>query len=166
MLGLMLQRLIDRVFAFEVIDGDRCPYLHRWRLASFGRKRFLYLHHFVGSDWSRDPHDHPKRFISIGLWGGYIEETPSLASLARAMNGQADPDVFRWSNRTEYRAPWIRSFPATHIHRLILPPGGTCWTLVFTGRETKPWGFFYPDGSWVEFQRYMRSERPDVAKDC
>ena len=101
----MLQRLIDRVFAFERIDGDRCPYLHRWRLASFGRKRFLYLHHFVGSDWSRDPHDHPKRFISIGLWGSYIEETPSLASLALAMNGQATADVFRWPCRTEYRAP-------------------------------------------------------------
>ena len=162
----MLQRLIDRVFAFEVIDGGRCPYLHRWRLASFGRKRFLYLHHFVGSDWSRDPHDHPKRFISIGLWGGYVEETPSLANIALLMNGQKTDDVFSWPNRTEYLAPWIRSFPATHIHRLILPPGGTCWTLVFTGRETQAWGFYLPDGTWIEWMRYMRTGRPDVAKDC
>ena len=168
----VLKRLIDRVFAFEVIDGGRCPYLHRWRLASFGRKRFLYLHHFVGSDWSRDPHDHPKRFISIGLWGGYVEESHNwthrmaLLRFRELRAGRPFTERFAWPNRTVYRAPWIRSFPAAHIHRLILPPGGTCWTLVFTGRETKPWGFFYQDGTWVEFQRYMRSERPDVAKDC
>ena len=161
----MLQRLIDRVFAFEVIDGGRCPYLHRWRLAAFGRKRFLYLHHFVGSDWSRDPHDHPKRFISMGLWGGYIEETPGPSdqpprTIAELQVALGTSDLRTW------RAPWIRSFPATHIHRLILPPGGTCWTLVFTGRETRPWGFYFPNGSWIEWKRYMRSGRPDVAKDC
>ena len=162
----MLQRLINRVFAFERIDGDRCPYLHRWRLASFGRKRFLYLHHFIGSDWSRDLHDHPKRFVSIGLWGSYIEETPSLANMMLMMNGQNTGDVFSWTDKRTWRAPWMRTFPADHIHRLILPPGGTCWTLVFTGRETKAWGFFLPDGTWVEWMRYMRGTRPDVAKDC
>ena len=151
----MFQRLIDRVFAFERIDGDdRCPYLHRWRLASFGRERKVYLHHFVGSDWSRDLHDHPKRFISIGLWGGYIEETPATWPLVQP------PRLRTW------RAPWIRSFPATHIHRLILPDGWTCWTLVFTGRETRAWGFFLPDGTWIEWMRYMRGGRPDIAKDC
>ena len=154
----MLQRLIDRVFAFECIDGDRCPYLHRWRLAAFGRKRFLYLHHFIGSDWSRDLHDHPKRFISIGLWGSYIEETP--------VRFAGTDTQYAYTQQRTYRAPWIRSFPAEHIHRLIQPPGGTCWTLVFTGRETQAWGFYLPDGTWIEWMRYMRGGRPDIAKDC
>ena len=162
----MLQRLIDLVFAFECIDGDRCPYLHRWRLASFRSERRVYLHHFVGSDWSRDLHDHPKRFISIGLWGSYIEETPAPVEL-KLRNGQiVNEGMSRPRNHRTWRAPWVRSFPAAHIHRLILPPGGTCWTLVFTGRETQAWGFYLPDGTWIEWMRYMRGGRPDVAKDC
>ena len=146
-----LQRLIDRVFAYECIDGGRCPYLHRWRLFTFGRERNVYLHRFVGSDWSRDLHNHPKRFVSIGLWGGYVEETP-----------HPDPDGV--ALRT-YRAPWIRTFPAEHIHRLIMPAGWTCWTLVFTGNVTQPWGFF-PDGRWVPWEIYVESDRADEAKNC
>ena len=162
-----LQRLIDRVFAFEEIGAtEGCPYLHRWRLIAFGRERRIYLHRFVGSDWSRDPHDHPKRFISIGLWGSYIEMTPSLVNLALMMNGQQTDNVFSHMDWKVFNAPWIRRFPATHIHRIILPAGGTCWTLVFTGRETKPWGFFLPTGKWVEWKQYMRSGRPQEAKDC
>ncbi len=62
------------LFAYEEVNGrGRCPtYLFRWCLLSLsGRK--AYLHHFVGNDWSNDLHDHPRRFISIGLWGGYTE---------------------------------------------------------------------------------------------
>ena len=156
-----LQRVIDRIFAFENIgSAEGCPYLHRWRLLAFGRERRVYLHRFVGSDWSRDPHDHPKQFISIGLWGSYIEMTPSPVWLF------IKDDVFAHMHSHVYEAPWVRRFPATHIHRIILPAGGTCWTLVCTGRETKPWGFFLPTGTWVEWTRYIRSGRPQEAKDC
>ena len=133
----MLQQLIDRLFHFERIDGHGAVarYLHRWTLLRLPGGRALYLHHFVGSDWSRDLHDHPKGFLSIGLWGGYIEFTP------------ARPDGRRW------RAPWVRYFPATHIHRLEVPRN--CWTLVYVGKLQRNWGF-HTAGSWMPWDEYVR----------
>jgi hypothetical protein len=97
----------------EQINGhERCEtYLWRWTITKWCG-RGIYLHHFIGDDWSRDLHDHPKRFISIGLYGWYIEET-------------------RWTgvpggmHFKKYTAPWIRTFPATHIHRLPVPSKNT-----------------------------------------
>lgn len=128
---------LNKIFKLEEINGkNRCPtYMYRWTLVA--TKVFnIYLHHFVADDWSRDMHDHPKRFISIGLKGRYIEQTP---------NG------FKY-----YRAPWIRTFPANHIHRIILS-GGSCWTLVITLRPTREWGFWHR-GRWVFWKDYVADE--------
>jgi hypothetical protein len=130
--------LLDRLFRKEEINGGgRCPtYLYRWTLLSiFGRS--VYLHHFVGDDWSRDLHDHPKRFISIGLWGGYTEETPA--------------------GIRDYRAPWVRTFPAEHIHRIALGPHKTCWTLVIVLKAVRDWGFWH-DGKWMHWKDYVRGK--------
>ena len=78
----------------DIFSGGR-PYLHRWRLLSLPNGRRLYLHHFVRSDSQRDLHDHPKTFISIGLLGGYVEETPH--------------------GRKRFVAPFIRKFPPEHL---------------------------------------------------
>lgn len=125
-----MKAFLDRAFSLEEINGNGvCPtYLYRWTLLSFRDRFSVYLHKFVGDDWSIDKHDHPKRFISIGLWGSYTEWTP----------GSRDREVcIRWN------APWIRSFPASHIHRLTGPtPSRPCWTLVIVGRPVKPWGFW------------------------
>jgi hypothetical protein len=62
---------LDRVFgkAEEINGGERCPtYLFRWTICRIGWLK-VYLHHFVADDWSFDLHDHPKRFVSIGLRG-------------------------------------------------------------------------------------------------
>jgi len=136
-----LQRVIDRLFKMEEINGaERCPtYLFRWTLARIGWLT-VYLHHFIGDDWSRDCHNHPKRFISIGLFGSYCEETPS--------------------GKRVYNAPWIRSFPATHIHRLAMINGATCWTLVIVLRHVRPWGFWSERG-WIPWRTYVNG---DLAK--
>jgi hypothetical protein len=105
----------------------------------------LYLHHFVGDDWSFDLHDHPKRFLSIGLWGWYLEHTPN-----------APPR--RW------HAPWVRSFPAEHIHRLTVP-SKNCWTLVWVGKPVREWGFWHL-GRFIPWRRYIDSELADKAKAC
>lgn len=144
---------LDRVFALEEINGaHRCPtYLYRWTLAST-RWFNLYLHHFVGDDWSHDLHDHPKRFISIGLRGRYIEETP-------APGGTSD---------RLFVAPWVRTFPAEHVHRLRMLDGGDCWTLVVTLRAVRPWGFWHA-GTWIPWLEYVRGaarELADARKAC
>ncbi len=138
-------KLIDKIFRKEEINGhEQCPtYLYRWTLLRLGKLCALYLHHFVGDDWALDFHDHPKRFVSIGLWGSYVEVTPA----PKLISGVCE-DV--------YRAPWIRTFPATHKHRLrMIAPGATCWTLVLVTRAVRPWGF-WKDGQWMPWRAYVK----------
>lgn len=157
----MISQLLTRVFGKpEEIGAHRCDtYLYRWILLST-RWFKAYLHHFVGNDWSRDLHDHPKRFISIGLWGSYFEETP--CSL---------PD---WSNENgqivyvrKFTAPWIRSFPATHIHRLTVP-SRNCWTIVIVLKTVREWGF-WNEGRFIQWRDYVYGSSKDIADkrtDC
>jgi len=113
-------------------------YLERFTL--FDRLGYgVYLHHFLGDDWALDPRDHPRRFISIGLWGWYWE------------------DVFFSDGKgytTRYSAPWIRSFPAEHLHRVRASECGNCWTLVIVLRKSRPWGFVQ-GGKWIGFKDYV-----------
>ena len=142
----MIRKLIDKLFRLEEINGGNvCPtYLYRWTLLKLPWFS-VYLHHFVGDDWSRDLHDHPKRFISVGLWGRYVEETPS--------------------GEREYIAPWVRTFPAEHIHRIRLPKGGSCWTLVTVLKAVRAWGFWHA-GKFVPWKQYVRSETAKEMKSC
>jgi hypothetical protein len=130
----------------EEINGHgRCPtYLFRWTLfAVHGWK--VYVHRFVGDDWSRDFHDHPKRFWTVGFWGKYLEYTP---------RGQ------RW-----YRAPWIRTFPAEHKHRITTPHRRTCWTLVIVSPTVRAWGFWHNE-RFIDWRTYVGSALADAMKDC
>jgi hypothetical protein len=130
----------------EINGAGRCPtYLYRWPLFRFawGKWGKIYLHHFVGDDWSLDLHDHPKRFISIGLWGGYWEYTPSRF-----------PELFT--------APWIRSFPAEHIHRIAMRidrkgKRKSCWTVCIVLKPTREWGFWHL-GQFIHWRDYVRGK--------
>ena len=123
-----MSKVLNKLFNYEDIslNEDR-SYMHRWGLfSSYFSKRYLrgrnvYLHCMVGDDWSRDMHDHPKKFWSIGIAGCYVEETPYKT--------------------TTYRAPWFRSFPPEHVHRLRLG-SKRVWSLVYTGPIERDWGFW------------------------
>ena len=147
--------LLNKLFGTpeEINGANRCPtYLYRWHL---WRTRWfrVYLHHFVGDDWSMDLHDHPKRFISIGLKGWYREWRP-----CKVCGGA------RCERPTVYRAPWIRSFPAEHIHR-IETPSKSCWTLVIVLKSTREWGFWH-ERQFVPWRQYVNSEVADKMKAC
>jgi hypothetical protein len=153
-------RWLDRWFAREEISGGgRCPaYLYRWTLFQPKRPAWwrgfgIYVHKFVGDDWSFDLHDHPKRFISIGLKGAYVEWTP-------------DPFLSEWADIRHprvYRAPWVRTFPADHVHRLeLLEPGKPCWTLVIVLRHVREWGFWH-DGKFIPWRDYVRGASSWIA---
>lgn len=125
------------------VENHRAPdgtlYLRRWVIwRSNKTRRAIYLHHFVNSDWSPHLHDHPKAFISIGLKGAYVEETEGSWNL---------------SNFKLWRAPWFRWFPASHRHRIIVPPMFTAWSLCLVGKAEYPWGFYTEDG-WIEWDMY------------
>lgn len=144
---MKMHRLLDRLLgiAEEINGGNLCPtYLYRWVVL---RTRWgnLYLHKFIGDDWARDLHDHPKGFVSIGLWGRYIEETPHGYRL--------------------WIAPWVRSFPAEHQHRLALVDGYRCWTLVWVGKPIRMWGF-WQDGKFIPWREYVDGPAGDLGKSC
>lgn len=129
----------------EINGGETCPtYLYRWTLLSIGWLK-VYLHHFVREDWSKDLHDHPKRFVTIGLRGKYREITAEGEKV--------------------YRAPWIRSFPAEHAHRLEMIEGGTCWTIAIVFKTVRPWGFIH-EGRWIPWRQYVDSETAEKMKTC
>ena len=135
--------MIEKLFGKpEEINGAfRCPtYLYRWHICST-RWFKAYLHHFVADDWSLDLHDHPKRFISVGLRGSYIEDMPQ--------------------GSVTYHAPWIRTFPATHIHRLRVP-SKNCWTLVIVLKAVRQWGFWH-GGKFIPWRSYVEGEDSAVA---
>lgn len=136
--------LLDRIFgpAEEINGAHRCPtYLYRWTLLAKRGLFGVYLHHFVGDDWSLDLHDHPKRFISIGLWGWYFEDTPHETK--------------------RYSAPWVRTFPAEHIHRLRVP-SKNCWTLVIVLKPIREWGFWH-EGRFIGWRSYVNGADRDIA---
>lgn len=143
-------KILNRLFGQpeEINGADRCPtYLYRWHI---WKTRWFkcYLHHFVGDDWSLDAHDHPKRFISIGLKGWYIEERPN-------------PIGTVWE---EFHAPWFRTFPAEHIHR-ITTPSKNCWTLVIVLKDERKWGFWH-EGIFIPWREYVGSKLADKMKAC
>lgn len=152
-----MKRILDRMFgkAEEINGRDRCPtYLYRWTVLR-SRWGSLYLHHFVGDDWSLDLHDHPKRFISIGLRGRYVELTPDPTSGTKGKT---------------FTAPWLRTFPAEHIHRIRMVRGWLresedCWTLVLVLKATRPWGFWHL-GKFIGWREYVGSETADKMKAC
>ncbi len=149
---------LDHFFGREEMDGDgRCPtYLVRWTLLKLWGGIGVYLHHFVGDDWSLDLHDHPKRFVSIGLRGGYVEETPG------ATPGSVYPQPLR---ARAFHAPWVRTFPATHVHRIKLIAGQPAWTVVVVLWTSRPWGFWH-EHRWVPWRAYVGSEAATRRKAC
>ena len=121
---------IDRLFRMEEMNGG-----YRWELARVGGLR-IDLHHFVTDDWLGDMHDHPARGISIGLFGKYREETPRGARI--------------------YRAPWVRSFPASHTHRITMVDRGSCWTIMIMLKPVRTWGFWTSAG-WKPWDEYGKA---------
>lgn len=138
----ILRRILDRFCHYETMSGNgACPvYLERWILGE-AFNCGAYLHHFIGDDWAIDPHDHPRRFISIGLRGWYWEDV-------------FDPSTGRRRSTFRFQAPWFRSFPADHLHLVRAAECGDCWTLVIVLPKSRAWGFVQ-DGQWIPFKRYV-----------
>lgn len=140
----------------EINGAGTCPtYLYRWNLLRLPFGIAVYLHHFVGDDWSLDPHDHPKTFLVFGLWGSYDEDV----YLQEMDHGWLmRPTTRRW------RAPWIRFFRADHIHRVRSAHTGGAWTLVFTGPKVREWGFWFRR-NWIRWDLYIARHGYD-RRDC
>lgn len=133
---MVIERLLDILFRQEHLKGGGTAYAKRWIVFRSERRVAIYIHKYLRSDWSRAMHDHPKTFVSVGLKGGYVEKTPHGVQ--------------------RFTAPWVRRFPPSHAHLLRINRKVGCWTLLFTGAETRPWGFWEGD-EWVPADEYLKS---------
>lgn len=115
----------------ERLGLPECPYLIRWVLdLGFCSIR---LHHWIASDDQRHHHDHPWWFLTLVLWGSYLDRSPS---------GYTMMIPGRWAYR-----------PAIHQHTALVSPGG-CWTLLLCGPESREWGFWV-DGKFRRRNKYF-----------
>jgi hypothetical protein len=117
---------------------EGAEYLRRYFIVETDWFR-IYLHKISLSDADPCMHDHPWRFISIILRGGYREHTP---------HGTFD----RKPGRILYHGiPWL--------HRLELSK--PAWTIVIGGAVKRVWGFMTPTG-WEPFEEYIRKRQAEA----
>lgn len=138
---------------FEVpqYDGDGL-YLTRWRLIQtpmFG----IYLHRFTGPDPRPTLHDHPWKFLSIVLRGGYTERRLDQTTL--------EVDEQHHVRRVNY-------MPPGGAHAIMSLDRNPTWTLMFVGKRRRTWGylerseFAFPSlrnaWIWTEFDKHRHGD--------
>lgn len=113
-------------------------YVERWYIETpLGSLR---LHHWIHSDDDRAFHDHPWWFVTLVLWGGYTDKTPSGGE--RMTLGR------------------VRFRQALHKHTVKVDPGGA-WTLLLTGPKSRKWGFWL-GRKWKKSNKYFLEEGKHV----
>lgn len=97
----------------------------------------VYLHHICQSD-PQGLHDHPWKWASFILQGGYWEYTPQ---------GKFWREVGSF-----------RTGRAADLHRIEIDKelaGAETWTLFFVGPRIRDWGFIAANGVWTQWQQYL-----------
>lgn len=125
--------ILARVDQLDITGSDGSVFMRRYRLL---RTRWggFYLHQFLRGDEDKCLHDHPWRFVTLILSGGYTEVLP---------------------NGTRWRPPGTLLYrPAEHRHRVDCDR--VCWSLVFVCRKSRPWGFWTVRG----WQQWLLGQRP------
>lgn len=148
-----LLRLLCRE-RFEIGRKGVDRYLTRWTLwgKRFGAGHKWFLHLFHRGDVETYPHSHPWFFWSLILWGGYWELTSADSA------NPAGPTVRTW-----YGPGRLLKRPATWKHRVELPEGKTCWTLLWCGNKVQSWGFFCPNKGFIPWRVHQQNQDAGLA---
>lgn len=125
-------------------------YMRRWL---FRTPWFtIRVHKIQESDSGRDFHDHPFKFTSLILSGGYIEHVPGC--LCWIENGQT-LTMSESGPCNVYLPGDVVKRDALDFHRLeLFLEGESAWTFVVTGPYEREWGFLEKDGSWAHSDEY------------
>lgn len=147
--------------------ADGRVYLDRWGVGHDSIGRVL-LHRMQAPDPGVDLHDHPWSFVTIPLWGGYVEQralcrdAPVYAQLAERCASSTRGIV---EHRRVLRPRTMRldeCHTITHLMR------ASCWTLVIGGPRRRVWGFYLSSGYVSErvYDETVRAERRDLWVDA
>lgn len=146
--------------------ADGQVYLDRWGIGHDWIGRVL-IHRMAAPDPGVDLHDHPWTFVSVVLWGGYVEERASIRLAPRyAMAAEEHGHTMR-GTLVDRRPGSIARMRLDECHSIKRLHRRTCWTLVIGGPRRRPWGFYLPTG-WMsegEYDRTVRAERRDLWSD-
>jgi hypothetical protein len=125
----------------ERCDADR-GWRRRWLGQLIGRFVAARVHVILRSDNERHLHNHPFRYLTVILEGGYWEVTRDRNGVERRKWYGPGSIVWRGLN---------------HWHCLELPPDQVCTTLFFMGRKRQSWGFDTEHGfvHWRNYERYL-----------
>jgi len=119
----------------------------------------IYLHRLDARTWHPECHDHPWGFVAILLKNGYLERAEEYEWDEMGVGGGP-----RCVIREHRRRPGSILFrPATFLHNVITPYG-VSWSIIFTTRKTRDWGFQPCDRSksplpWDLYRATHRAKR-------
>jgi hypothetical protein len=121
-------------FRFVITRNDGDVYLVRYNL--FQCRWFTVKFHKILKSDDACLHDHPWAFMSLILWGGYVEHVEDE-------KGRKTSKIYHPLN--------LLLRKAKHRHRLEIHQ--PCYTLVITLNRVRQWGFWTRSG-WVEWFKY------------
>lgn len=148
-----LRGLLERTVEVEVIGQEACPLMLRWTFLDWGFVKTM-IHYFPAETTDRDPHDHPRPFVTLVLRGNYRDESWDWREFSWDPRKKQE-----WKNeRTveRVRAGAFRYRRAEHLHIVETDAVG-CWTLVVMGPIMREWGFVrLTSGGWWPWGKYVQ----------
>jgi hypothetical protein len=150
------------------LGGDD-PYMKRWYVIPRNHVFNIYLHQFCRSDEDHALHDHPWNFWSLILRGQYIEHTAAGSLLRKrfslayrpaehAHRVELESEVESFTDDGYYN-PWTGD---STFYRKVEKP---VWTLFFTSRKRRQWGFHCPKG-WVHWEKFTAGPKGERSIGC
>lgn len=163
----ILTRLLE-LFPHDTIKVDGKPYLSRYFLTgrqkshSLGERAGARIHCFHTSDPGPDLHNHPWSGLSIILSGGYRERRRKV--LGEVMVPVGDDEFENKYKRVQvFSAEEVRTLRPGSVNVIgledyhaaeLLDPAKGCWTIFFTGRRKKDWGFLDSTERFIHWSQY------------
>lgn len=133
-----------RKFEIPDLDSPLETYLTRYILVRTPWFA-IYVLRMDGPDSRKVLHDHPWNFFSLILRGGYTEYVGN-----HEWNIGPDPVIVH----ERHRVDWWTYKRAEDSHYIDLLHADPTWTLVFTGRRRRNWGYWDNDGKWYPFDAH------------
>jgi hypothetical protein len=138
----------------DVVHDD-VLYLRRLHLIQVPRVGAIMLHWIKKPDPQIHLHDHPVSFLSIPVWGWYIEEVVGPKGIPTRISqfNLGFPGGIAHITPVHRVRRWWSFVPATKAHRIISTSPGGVVTLVFAGPKVREWGF-YAERGWTPWTNY------------